>query len=218
MDRPELLSLLCTKVLSTRRENRPLKVAIDGRCGSGKSTLAEELASALSGTGLRVLRVSADAFHHSRAYRYRQGEDSARGYYEDAFDYGAIVERLLKPLSGDSFPALCSTASLDLETDTPVDMPVTVSADAILLFDGVFALRKELRAYWDLRLLINVNAATAVSRAVLRDAGATVGIERKYEVRYEPAWLLYESGERPDAKADLVIDNSEPLSPLPSVR
>ena len=30
--------------------------------------------------------------------RYTQGKESARGYYEDAHDYTAFKERLLKPL------------------------------------------------------------------------------------------------------------------------
>jgi uridine kinase len=143
MHRAGFLNLLAARI-EKRTPGRPLKVAIDGRCGSGKSTLSDELGVALSGTGLQVLPVSVDAFHQPREHRYRQGEDSARGYYEDAFDYGSVLERLLKPLSGDSFPVLCGESSLDLGADRPIDTKqVSVHPDAVLLFDGVFALSVE---------------------------------------------------------------------------
>ncbi len=208
MHREDLLRELARTILGRRVEGRPFKVAMDGRCGSGKSTLAEELAALLPGQ--EVVRVSVDDFHHRREYRYRLGEDSARGYYEDAFDYGAVIEKLLAPLSETVFPVLCWAASLDLNADVPSSAPpIRMGANAILLFDGVFALRRELDSYWDLRILVNTDPETAIARAIARDAGAAdpQSIEGKYRVRYEPAWLLYVSLENPQARADIVIDN-----------
>ncbi len=90
-------------ILQRRVSHRPLKVAIDGRCAAGKSTLAKQLAARIDCASVIF---SIDNFHHPREHRYRQGENSARGYYEDAFDSAAVVESVLKPLSGNSFPAL----------------------------------------------------------------------------------------------------------------
>ena len=106
--------------------------------------------------------------------------------------------------------------SHDLRTDLPADAPpVLVGADAVLLFDGVFLLRSELNKYWDLRILVDADAATAISRACVRDAGATMPAEllRKYEVRYEPAWQIYMSTEGPEAKADVIVDNQDIIRP-----
>ncbi|GAB0171274.1 hypothetical protein LSPCS325_47110 [Lysinibacillus sp. CTST325] len=67
-------------------------MAISGITASGKTTFANELAEELR---RRKKRTSIDNFHHPRAIRYRQGKDSAIGYYEDAHDYQALKEKLL---------------------------------------------------------------------------------------------------------------------------
>jgi hypothetical protein len=59
-------------------------------------------------------------------------------------------------------------------------------------------------------VLVHVDPATSVSRAVERDQGPDAPadvVRRKYELRYEPAWLMYCELELPEAKADVVIDN-----------
>jgi uridine kinase len=208
-----VLQWLADEIRRRKRAGRPLKVAIDGRCAAGKTTLADALAPLVRRQGVDVLRPSLDGFHQPKAYRYRHGEYSAAGYYEDAFNYSAIVTHLLGPLSGDEFPAVCRQASHDLRTDVPIDTAIRVSAESVLLFDGVFLFRRELDAYWDFRVLVHVDAPTSVSRAVERDASdgssAVDVIRRKYEQRYEPAWLTYEAVEDPARKADVIVDNRD---------
>jgi uridine kinase len=212
-----VLQWLADEIRRRKQTARPLRVAIDGRCASGKTTLADTLAPLVRGRGFDVLRPSVDGFHQPKAHRYRQGEYSAAGYYEDAFDYSAIVTHLLRPLSGETFPAVCRHASHDLRADVPIDATIDVSAETVLLFDGVFLFRRELDAYWDFRVLVHVDAPTSVSRAVERDAadgaGAVDVIRRKYELRYEPAWLMYEALEEPALKADAIVDNRDFIRP-----
>jgi hypothetical protein len=65
-----------------------------------------------------------------------------------------------------------------------VDDPIQVSADAVLLFDGVFLFRSELNALGS-SLLVH-DPATSVSRAVERDQGPDAAADvvcRKYELR-----------------------------------
>jgi uridine kinase len=129
-----------------------------------------------------VLRASVDGFHHSQEHRYQKGEYSAAGYYEDTFDYRAVSDYLLRR--------------------TP----------SILLFDGVFLFRRELASHWDFRILVDVDPATSLARAIARDTGVlgSAGIvRRKYEARYEPAWRLYVQQETPDSKADIILDNRD---------
>jgi len=213
MDRGELLNFLVGVIIGRKVAGRPLKVAIDGRCGAGKSVLADELGALIRARGFQVLRPSVDGFHHPRERRYRQGAHSARGYFEDAFNCEAVLDNLLRPLSGDVFPVECREVSLDLRTNLPSDAPpVSAGAGAILLFDGIFLFRSELNTWWDLRILVDVDAETAVSRAVVRDAEA-IGpldlIRHKYEVRYEPAWQIYLDAEGPESKAHVVVDNRD---------
>src|SRR5579862_1240686 len=116
MERQHLLASLADKIVARKRTGKAFRVGIDGRCASGKTMLAGELASLLSAKGFDVLRPSVDGFHQPRERRYRQGEYSAIGYYEDAYDYPAIIDGLLGPLSSDRFPVLCRQASRDIRT------------------------------------------------------------------------------------------------------
>jgi len=215
MGRTELLVFLADEIAKRKVNVRPLKVAIDGRCAAGKTTLADELGSTLSVRGFDVLRPSVDGFHHPRERRYQQGEYSARGYYEDAFDYEAVRRSLLEPLSGHVFPVACRDVTFDYRVDLLVNAPpVSVGAKCILLFEGLFLFRREINTYWDYRILLDIDPATALARALVRDPGESSDvIRRKYGERYEPAWQMYAERENPEAKADLVIDNRDAANP-----
>ena len=188
MTRADLLTFLADEIVARKCEDRPLKVGIDGRCAAGKTMLANQLGQVLSAKGFDVLGPSVDSFHHPREYRYRQGEYSARGYYEDAYDYDAVVSALVRPLPGNT----------------------------VFLFEGVFVFRSRINRYWDYRILVDVDAETSLARSVARDTGL-IGtadvVRRKLEVRYEPAWLMYVAEENPEAKANVVIDNRDHHNP-----
>jgi uridine kinase len=204
---------LANRILSKRAQGRPTLVAIDGRSAAGKSTLARQLAAALPGS----VTFSVDDFHHPREHRYRQGEDSAQGYYDDAFDMAAIVELVLKPLRNGPYPAHCPPSTLDLVTNLPSTAPpIRILANAIVIFEGIFTLRRELNSYWDHRILVDIAAETCIQRALARDPGPAEAIDRKYRIRYEPAWLLYVEAEHPESNADIMIAAS--LFPSPPVR
>jgi uridine kinase len=217
MDREELLAFLVEEIIGCKDKSRPLKVGIDGRCASGKSVFASELASILASKGLHVLYPSVDGFHHPRERRYRQGEYLAQGYYEDAFDYQAVIDCLLGPLSGNAFPVSCRPAAHDVLTDLRDDGPsILVGADHVLLFEGVFLFRRELNTYWDFRILIDVDAATCLSRDIERYGDVTGPVDvlrRKFELRCEPAWQIYLREEHPESKADVIVDNRDFLRP-----
>ena len=215
MSRTDLLVFLADEIAKRKADVRPFKVAIDGRCAAGKTTLADGLGSILSERGFDVLRPSVDGFHHPRERRYRQGEYSARGYYEDACDYEAVRRSLLEPLSGHVFPVACREVTFDYREDLPVNAPpVNVGANCILLFEGLFLFRREINAYWDYRILLDIEPETALVRALARDTVESSDvIRRKYAVRYEPAWQMYAENENPEAKADLVIDNRDAANP-----
>jgi uridine kinase len=219
MEREKLLAKLLNEIAVRKAVGRPLLVGIDGRCASGKTALAGELAAALAiqSPSMEVLRLSVDGFHNARERRYRQGEFSANGYYEDAYDYRTLIDCLLHPLSGSEFPVLCRQVSLDLRADLPdAAPPIATGANAVLLFDGLFLFRSSINEYWDLRILLNVSSDESISRAVARDTGV-IGtaeiVRKKYALRYEPAWRIYVEAENPARKADWIIDNEDIRNP-----
>ena len=74
--------------------------------------------------------------------RYAKGKESARGYYEDAHDYTAFKERLLKPLGPDG-NLQYETISHNLITDIPVhNEPLMAQPNMVLIVDGTFLLKR----------------------------------------------------------------------------
>lgn len=190
-----------------------LRVAVDGPDAAGKSTLVAELADALAGAREPIL-ASVDGFHRPRQMRLRRGSLSPEGYYEDAFDYDAVRAWLLRPL-GPGGDRRYRTAVFDYRTDTAVDEPVRQAADgAVLLFDGVFLQRPELRGSWDLSIFLDISPAETVRRALVRDASLFGdAVRERYRQRYLPAQQRYRAEAAPAERADVVIDNEDPARP-----
>ena len=152
MDQAHPASSSRTQLLALLRDldlGRPVRVGIDGYCGAGKTTLARWLVAELERSGRPALHVDSDGFHHARERRYRQGRDSARGYYEDAYDLDALAERVLRPL-GPGGDRVVATAVHDLATDEVLtDHTATVPQDAVVVFAATFVQRGALRGLWD---------------------------------------------------------------------
>ncbi len=214
--REEALRRLAGLIAGTAVDH-PTRVAIDGPDAAGKTTLADELGATLRGSGREIIRASADGFHRPRARRHARGPDSPAGYYEDSFDSGALRSSLLDPLGpgGDRFHR---TAVFDFRTDDPVDRPWARAAErAVLLVDGVFLLRPELRDAWDVRIFVTVTPDTALRRGIERDGdlfGSAEAVEQRYRDRYLPGQQIYVARCHPEQIADVVVVNDDPARPL----
>jgi len=193
-----------------------VRVAVDGRDGVGKTMLADALAALLVAEGIEVVRSGIDHWHHPARIRYRRGRDSPEGYYLDSFDPERLRLALLDPFGRDG-DGRCRLAGFDHRRDAVVDQkPTAVGRSAVLLFDGVFLLRPELRAYWDLAIYLHVDPAVALERAVRRDAdgmGGAIRARERYLRRYLPGQVLYHADARPEEGADVVVDMTDPSHP-----
>ena len=200
---------------------RPLRIAIDGRTAAGKTTLANELAALIRALGRPVIRTSVDGFHRPKAERYARGRRSAEGYYRDARDLQAVMTLLLDPL-GPRGDRLYRTASFDLDNDRPIEQaPVLAHADAILIVNGTFLQRPELREGFDLAIFVETSEAVAEHRAVGRDAaqaGGADAVKALYAERYGGAFDLYESLCMPGSIADIVLNNDDLGRPTVLIR
>jgi uridine kinase len=215
VSRTDVLSEVAGRI-GRLRLGHPVRVAVDGRTASGKTTLADELAALLAGQGRSVIRTSIDGFHRPRAKRYARGRHSAEGYYYDARDLSAVVALLLAPL-GPNGDRRYRTASFDLVADRPIAQePRMAAEDAILIVDGTFLQRPELRDYWDLTLFVRTSAERAEARGLGRDMenlGGETAARDLYAKRYRPAYALYERLCDPEAHSDAVIDNDDLAHP-----
>jgi uridine kinase len=168
-------------------------VAVDGVDGAGKSTFGDLLALAVDRP---VVRASCDDFHHPRAHRYRRGRESPEGFYLDSFDYGALTTRLLEPFAaGRPF----RRRAFDHVTDRPVAAEVEdAPANAVLVLDGLFLHREQLRGWWSLSVLLDVPPDRAAARLEHRD-----GVPARQ--RYVRGQELYFTDSQPQRHATLVI-------------
>ncbi|HEU5367511.1 MAG TPA: hypothetical protein VFU69_03565 [Ktedonobacterales bacterium] len=206
-----MIEQLAERVAALQRPH-PIRVAIDGIDAAGKTTLADELARALAGRERAVMRASLDGFHRPRAERYRRGEDSPLGYYEDSFDYPALKAALLLPLGPDGNRHY-RRAVFDVRGDVPIALPVEEApSDAILLCDGVFLLRPTLADLWDYALFVKIDFEIGLQRALQRDLalfGSGEATRRRYLQRYYPGQRLYLEQARPEERAHAIMDNND---------
>jgi uridine kinase len=98
---------------------------------------------------------------------------------------------------------LCSIDPLT-QTDHSSEL-VTVPAHAILIVDGVFALRPELRDLWNLGVWLDTKPETSERRARARDG--------EMLERYRLSEQLYITEAEPQKVADIVIDHDDISAP-----
>ncbi|MEA9986730.1 MULTISPECIES: hypothetical protein [Subtercola] len=140
--RNELVDALATEIAHNYGRGRPL-VGIDGALGA--RAFADDLAASFRASGHAVVRASLDDFLLPRESRQQRGADSPEGYYFDRYDYASFLRVLVQPFRMGGSTGFV-TASFDESRDAPVESRwVTAPADAILIVDGPFLQRPELR-------------------------------------------------------------------------
>lgn len=141
-------------------------IAVDGPDGVGKTRLVGELvALAPLVAGRPVHTVSVDGFHRPRAQRYARGR-TGETFYADSFDYDALRAHVLRPFREGR---AIVPAVWDVETDRPVHAePVELAEDTLLLVEGIFLRRPELRGEWDATCLVTAPAEVTVPRGNAR--------------------------------------------------
>lgn len=185
-----------------------LRVGIDGVDGAGKTSLADRLAQVIEARGIRVIRASIDGFHNPRAVRYARGKDSPEGFYRDSFDLGAFQRELLDPLSPRG-NGRYRRAVFDHRTDSAVDsVQEAAGRSGVLLVDGIFLHRPELRAHWDLTIFLDVPFEQSYRRMVQRD-GSDPNPMAVSNRRYYEGQKLYFAECKPQKAADVLVDYTD---------
>ena len=212
MNREQLLEMVAERILETPSPF-VLRVAIDGVDGAGKTHFADELTPFLQVSGRNIIRASVDGFHHPKEVRYRLGRGSPEGFYRDSYDYGALKKVLLGPLSpGGS--GRYRTAVYDVDAETLVTTPEQqAEPGAILLLDGMFLHRPELREYWDVSVWLDVPFEVSIPRGAQRGSGSP-DLHAPENRRYVEGQKLYLQHADPRRHATLVIDNRELDAPV----
>jgi uridine kinase len=189
-----------------------VRVGIDGVDGAGKTMFGDQLARCLQESGRLTIRASVDGFHHPKAIRYRRGRQSPQGYFHDSYDYVQLKAALLDPLSPGGSGRYRS-AIFDHRLDAPVAMPEAQAVPgAILVFDGIFLHRPELRLYWDYSIFLQVGFDISILRMARRDAGSP-DPHASANRRYVEGQALYLRACDPARHATITINNEDLAAP-----
>jgi uridine kinase len=198
----DTLDALAGEILHNNGRGRVV-VAVDGIDGAGKTRFADALADALRRAGHTVFRASIDGFHNPRALRYARGSDSPEGFYRDSYDYETFRRVLLDPFRDGGTGSFVLEA-FDHRRDAPVEPKWTTGKpDSILLLDGIFLHRPELRGLWNYSIWLEVDPTVAAQRCLARDGESGIGD------RYTKGQQLYVREAKPRAAATAIYDNND---------
>ncbi len=209
--RQEVLRTL-VGLLPRSSADRVVRVAIDGVDGAGKTHLADELADLLGAAGKATIRASIDGFHNPKAIRYQRDRDSPEGFFYDSYDHDQLKAVLLDPLSpGGS--GRYRVATFDHRSDSPIHLRERVASNGdILLFDGIFLHRPELRGYWDYSIFLQVAFSVSIPRGAQRGEGSSDPASSENQ-RYIQGQDLYIRSCEPMSFATIIINNDDFASP-----
>jgi uridine kinase len=212
MSRPQEVLDTVARAVSGTTTSGVTRVAIDGVDGAGKTHFADELGEVLQALGRSVIRASVDGFHNPRSIRYRKGRASPEGFFEDSYDYEQLKTVLLHPLSPGG-RGHYRTVVFDHRSDSPVAEASRVASPGdILVFDGIFLHRPELRAYWDYSVFLEVAFAVSIPRGAQRD-DSSPDPEAASNQRYVRGQELYLRTCEPTRFATITINNDDLLAP-----
>jgi uridine kinase len=195
-EKKDVLAALADDILHNYGKGRTL-VAVDGDDTARTAAFADDLAAAMRLKGHAVFRASIEGFHRPRAERHARGADSPEGRYSDSYDYSTFQRTLIQPFRLGGSTGFVA-AAFDVERDAAVE-PVwlTGPADALLIVDGTFLNRPELRGLWNYSVWLEASE----KRPEASDEG---------EARAEAgAQALYAAEAKPRTAATAIVDNTD---------
>lgn len=188
-----------------------LIVGISGIDGSGKSTLADELVRRLTEQGVTATSVHLDDFLNPKTIRHKN-TDQIAGYFDDNFDYDSLINSVIGPARAHS-RVQSQHPVLDLETDQVSACDFMFDGPGVLVVEGVFLFRQELRGYFDLKVWLDISFDDALARILTRSRDRRYGdaeaIRSRYENRFFPAQRFHLDRDAPAEAADIVIAASQ---------
>lgn len=206
-EKKDVLAALADDILHNYGKGRTV-VAVDGIDVAGTPQFADDLADAMRLKGHTVFRASIEGFHRPRAERYARGRDSPEGFYSDSYDYLTFQRTLVEPFRMGGSTGFVA-AAFDVARDAQIE-PVWLTAgpDALLIVDGSFLNRPELRGLWNYSIWLEVADYEASSRRAERDSSAP-NPRPERQLRYSGAQALYAVESKPRTAATAIVDNSD---------
>jgi uridine kinase len=167
-------------------------VAIDGLGGSGKSTLARRIQAELAASTI----VEVDDFYRPMLETERQALSPREGF-SSMFDWQRLRDEVLAPLRAGR---AAHYHPYDWQRGMLASREVEVRPRGLVIVEGVYTLRPELRSFWDLTVYLDVSREARLARLLARNENARAQIDR-----WMTAEHYYEKTFAPSEQADLVL-------------
>ena len=160
-------------------------VGVDGLGGAGKSTIVDSLKLQLQNENYNSEILHIDDFIHPKHIRYDKSKEEWYCYYNIQWRYDYLVEEILDPIKRGN-EIYKSIQLYDKENDRYSIQPVCIPYGFVLILEGIFLQRKELRSYLDFVIYLDVPQEVRLNRVLSRDRyiGGLEDIKCKYERRY----------------------------------
>lgn len=144
---------------------RPVIVLIGGGSASGKTTQVAERLAKLFSEGSAVLSMD-DYYHGTSSLSQEAGESNINWHIPQAVN----LERLATDLRLLQKRKVIESPIYDMRTSEPVSTRIVNATDKKVIFvDGVFVLDEPILSIGDLRIFVDANTETRMSRRIARD-------------------------------------------------
>lgn len=186
-----------------------LLVALSGIDASGKSTIAQEIVERLRISGLNAILVGLDPWHNAPEKRFSK-DAPAEHFYQHAFRFPELFELLIDPLRHTRSAHVTVELTRLPENDLYLRTYDLDEVEVIVL-EGIFLFRKELRSNYDLAFWVECSFETALVRAIKRNQEglSEAEIVRDFHSIYFPAQRIHFARDDPQANVDGVLENDQ---------
>lgn len=200
------MEFLINKLKNEDISNRVYIIGIDGLGGAGKSTLVNSLKLQLRNKNYNSYVLHIDDFIYPKCIRYNLSKEEWDCYYNVQWRYDYLVKEILAPIkNGEIIDKKIEI--YNRENDEYFTQRVNLAHGSVLILEGIFLQRKELKDYLNFVIYLDVAKEVRLNRVLARDGyiGGVEDIKCKYEKRYFPAEERYISEYSPIETADFVF-------------
>lgn len=200
------MEFIINKLKNQDFSNDVFIIAVDGLGGAGKTRFVNRLKDELNKENYDYTILHIDDFIHQKCNRYNVDEPEWHCYYYLQWRYEYLIKELLEPIKcGEVIDKYIEVYSK--ENDNYFIEEISIPQGSILIIEGVFLQREELKKYFDFTVYLDASKDIRLNRVIQRDTyiGSEEEIIKKYETRYFPAEDKYISEYLPIENADYVL-------------
>lgn len=202
----EMVDPITVKASSIQSQEAVL-VAISGIDGSGKGTITRKVIDELKNRNLSAVSFNLDLWHYPAAVRFSK-DNPGEHFYHHAFRWDELFNLLIEPLKRDRSIHL-EVDLLNFLEDAYYKAHFSYKDVDVILLEGIFLLKSDLRHHYDLSFWIECSFETALERAIFRNQEGLSEQEliADYETIYFSAQRVHFAKDNPQSFVDAIFMN-----------